>query len=333
VISQSLFFRLLRYFIIWCLIIYMAISAIFASTVLILLYPLIFISPGIFRYISETFVDIGWSFFPFSNEIMGNNNIIFYGDKVPDKENVLLISNHLSNADWLQIFGFAFRRFRVGYVKPQAKKVFKYIPLLGSALLTLGVIFLDRNWEKDKKILHKALSGLKDKPVHPFWLLIFPEGHRMSSSSLDDSISFSKKNDLPVLKNVLLPRVKGFSSSYLEIMDTIDAVYDLTLVYTQTPGYFWSLCTGAQQLDCHVLVKRYEISSLPKDESGLSQWMYNQFTQKDKDLQLFKETGKFEQPIIDDPFPMDRMKKAAFQWNIILILSFSMVYVVGKLCF
>jgi 1-acyl-sn-glycerol-3-phosphate acyltransferase len=96
---------------------YIVISVMYANAVILLLLPLIFVSPRTFRYLCDNFAAIGWPMFVLCNELIGKNKIIFYGEKVPPRENILLISNHISNADWLQIFGFAYRKSRVGCLK------------------------------------------------------------------------------------------------------------------------------------------------------------------------------------------------------------------------
>jgi len=192
----------------------------------------------------------------------------------------------------------------------------------------MGFIFLDRNWNTDEKKLHSGLASLQSEPIQPFWLLIFPEGHRMSASKLEDSNAFAKKKDLPQLKNVMFPRVKGFSVSYLQLSKSIDAVYDLTLAHTKTPDYFWKLLSGAQQVECHMLIRRFELKSIPKDEKALSEFLFQLFIDKEKAIEAFKRTGKFDAPIISDPLPVGRILSDTFKFYCLVAGSLTITYLV-----
>ena len=130
------------------LMLYVAISSMFANFVVLGLCPLIFVVPWWYRFIIERCAAWGWTLFIICNEIVGGNRIIFYGDNIPKRESVLLVSNHLSNADWLQIFGLAFRKSRLGSIKVhhckfrpfdishkmQVKKVLQYVPAVGNLI-------------------------------------------------------------------------------------------------------------------------------------------------------------------------------------------------------
>jgi len=298
----------------------------YANTVILFTCPFVFLSPWTYRYYCDRLADLGWPLFIFMNEIIGKNKVIFYGENLPQKETALVISNHLSNADWIQIFGLAYRKSQLGSIKVQVKKALQYVPAMGTALHGMGYIFLDRNWSTDEQKINSGLQSLKRKPLQPFWLLIFPEGHRMDPSKLAASLAFAKKKDLPQLKNVMLPRVKGFSSSFLQICDSLDAVYDLTLVYNKTPDYFWKLFSGAQQLECHMLVRRFPINSMPKDEQGLSEWLFKLFVEKETLLEEFKLNGRFSAAIVEDRISEPKLYNFIFGWNVLLVSSLGLTY-------
>lgn len=55
---------------------------------------------------------------------------------------------------------------------------------------------------------------------------------------------FAKKRDLPQLEHLLIPRVKGFAQAVQSLRDRLDAVYDLTIYYSEPPGNLWTLFSG-----------------------------------------------------------------------------------------
>lgn len=71
------------------------------------------------------------------------------------------------------------------------------------------VIYLERNWEKDRETIAKGVENLQDFP-DPMFLLIFAEGTRFSQEKYRASLEFAKqKGNLPILKHHLVPRTKG----------------------------------------------------------------------------------------------------------------------------
>ena len=60
------------------------------------------------------------------------------------------------------------------------KKILKYVPIVGWSWNMSDVVFLERNWEKDKLNLSSKLNSLMDYPS-PVWILLFPEGTRYTN--------------------------------------------------------------------------------------------------------------------------------------------------------
>lgn len=55
----------------------------------------------------------------------------------------------------------------------------------------------------------KTFEHLRKREL-PFWMISHPEGTRWSKAKLKKSHEWAKKQGLPILNNVLLPRSKGF---------------------------------------------------------------------------------------------------------------------------
>ncbi len=75
-------------------------------------------------------------------------------------------------------------------------------------------------------------------------MIIFFKGSRLTPDKLEASQKFAKERNLPVLNNVLLPRLKGFLASAQNLREDLDGIIDLTLVYKNRPPNFMSLFFG-----------------------------------------------------------------------------------------
>ena len=63
---------------------------------------------------------------------------------------------------------------------------------------------------QDKDNLAVKLNELLDYPS-PVWVLLYPEGTRLSPEKLAASQEFAASRNLPILNHHLVPRTKGFS--------------------------------------------------------------------------------------------------------------------------
>ena len=89
------------------------------------------------------------------------------------------------------------------------KKMLKRVPGIGWAWTLSDFVFLDRNWEKDKSMITKGMDILSCYPSS-MWILLYPEGTRVSAEKLKASQKFAEQRNLPILKHHLIPRTKGF---------------------------------------------------------------------------------------------------------------------------
>ncbi|VDL67896.1 unnamed protein product [Nippostrongylus brasiliensis] len=98
-----------------------------------------------------------------------------------------------------------------------------------------GYIYVRRFGEFLSAPVLKQLAWL-DSLDEKFWLLVFPEGTRYSvkrPENIELSREFCRRKGIPELKNVLCPRAGGIFMA-LERLETLDAVYDVTIGYGQT---------------------------------------------------------------------------------------------------
>ncbi len=115
---------------------------------------------------------------------------------------------------------------------PGQQDALKLMPLYGWYFAAHGCVYVRTNWQKDESRIRSSLAYLRQSDF-PFWIVIFPEGHRYTTKHLEASQAFSKSRGLAELTHVLTPRSKGFSLCVEELRGKADAVYDVTIAYTK----------------------------------------------------------------------------------------------------
>ena len=104
-------------------------------------------------------------------------------------------------------------RYQVlGNAKVFLKRSLRYAPIIGWLWNFSDVIYLYRDWQKDKKVISDSVKTLGEYE-DPITLLLFAEGTRYSPEKYETSRQFAKEKGLPELKHHLIPRVKGFAET------------------------------------------------------------------------------------------------------------------------
>lgn len=140
---------------------------------------------------------------------------VYYDPRVLENTKNIIISNHLTEFDWLMILAVLYKLGRYDHVCIVLKDSLKNIPLLGYGMKYFGFIFLNRRIEKDRVIINDGVSRLKDTGC--FDLLLFPEGTYLDSESSIVTKEYIKNNPVVldeeefVPSEVLVPRVTGFN--------------------------------------------------------------------------------------------------------------------------
>jgi 1-acyl-sn-glycerol-3-phosphate acyltransferase len=217
--------------------------------------------------------------------------IILTGDILPNLENAIIISNHQQMPDIFALMMLAKEKGRLGDLKWFVKDVLKYVPGIGWGMLFLDCLFVKRSWEMDKNMIHSIFSKFTDHNI-PIWLISFVEGTRITPFKLKKSQNYAKANRLPIFKNVLFPRTKGFVASVQGLNHHVQAVYDITIGYPQGIPSLWQVAKGSAR-EFHLHVRRFPVDQLPQTSDGLSNWLVNCFAEKDELLQHFQSTGYF----------------------------------------
>ncbi|KAK0582564.1 hypothetical protein LWI29_027115 [Acer saccharum] len=238
----------------------------------------------------------GWlALWPFLFEKINKTKVVFCGETVPARERILLIANHRTEVDWMYLWDLALRKGCVGYIRYILKSSLMKLPVFGWGFHILEFISVERRWEVDESNMHKMLSTFKD-PRDPLWLALFPEGTDFTEQKCIRSQKYAAENDLPILKNVLLPKTKGFCVCLEDLRESLDAVYDVTIGYKHRCPTFLDNAFGVDPSEVHIHVRRIPIDDIPTSDEEVAAWLMNTFRFKDHLLSDFYSQGHFPHP-------------------------------------
>lgn len=244
------------------------------------------------RTATAFFFGIWIALWPFLFEIINKTKVIFSGDSVPAKERVLLIANHRTEVDWMYLWDLALRKGREGYIKYILKSSLMKLPVFGWVFHIMEFIPVERKWEADESTMRQMLLTLND-PQDPLWLAVFPEGTDFTEQKCIRSQKYASEHGLPVLKNVLLPKTKGFYACLESLKGSLDAVYDITIGYRHRCPTFLDNVFGVDPSEVHIHVRRVPLSDIPTSEDQVASWLINAFSLKDQMLSDFYSKGHF----------------------------------------
>ncbi|KAM0010519.1 putative 1-acylglycerol-3-phosphate O-acyltransferase [Helianthus debilis subsp. tardiflorus] len=229
---------------------------------------------------------------PFLFEKINKTKVVFSGETVPEKERVLLIANHRTEVDWMYLWDLALRKGCLGCIKYVLKSSLMKLPIFGWGFHIFEFISVERKWEVDEPIMRKMLSTFTN-PLDPLWLAVFPEGTDFTEQKCIKSQKYAAENGLPILKNVLLPKTRGFHACVEILRGSLDAVYDVTIAYKNRCPTFMDNVFGVEPSEVHVHVRRISLEEIPVSEDECNTWLLNTFHQKDQLLSDFIAQGYF----------------------------------------
>jgi lysophosphatidic acid acyltransferase/lysophosphatidylinositol acyltransferase len=193
----------------------------------------------------------------------------------------------------------------LGGTRAIMKQSLKYLPVIGWSMYFSEYVFLARNWAKDETTLKAGYRNLQGFP-RPFWLALFVEGTRFTQTKLAAAQEYAASVGMPVPRNVLIPRTKGFVSAITNLRDFVPAVYDITIaISNEAPEPNMSRILKGLPSVVHLRVKRVPMEELPTTDEGIAQWCRDAFVRKDDELDEHKKTNSFEEELYQ-PFPRMR---------------------------
>lgn len=237
------------------------------------------------------------------------------------KEHALVIANHRSDIDWLVGWILAQRSGCLGSSLAVMKKSSKLLPVIGWSMWFSEYLFLERSWAKDERTLKSGLQRLSDYPL-PFWLALFVEGTRFTQAKLLAAQEYATSAGLPVPRNVLIPRTKGFVTAVSHMRSFVPAIYDATIcIPKSSPAPTMLRLFKGQPSVVHVHLKRHEMKDMPENDEAIAQWCRDVFVAKDKLLDKHIAEDTFgEEQLQDIGRPVKSLVVVA-SWACILILG------------
>ncbi|KAJ8982567.1 hypothetical protein NQ317_005038 [Molorchus minor] len=147
----------------------------------------------------------------------------------------------------------------------------------------------------DKVVIEKYIDYVVSNS-YKHSLLVFPEGTDFTENTKKSSDNFAERNHLQKYDHVLHPRTTGFIFLTHQLLskNSLDAVYDVTLVYPDiVPQNEKVLLSGRFPKVVKVHFARYSKSVLPKTEKGLKEFLEKRWLDKERTIKEFKATGNF----------------------------------------
>ncbi|XP_030413425.1 acyl-CoA:lysophosphatidylglycerol acyltransferase 1 isoform X1 [Gopherus evgoodei] len=146
------------------------------------------------------------------------------------------------------------------------------------------------------------------------WIVLFPEGGFLRKRR-ETSQAFAKKNNLPFLTHVTLPRLGAtqviLKSLVAQQENGIPAGGDAMVAESKSKGLQWVIDTtiaypNAEPIDIqtwilgyrrptvtHVHYRIFPIKDVPAEPEALTDWLYQRFIEKEDLLSHFYKTGAF----------------------------------------
>lgn len=192
-----------------------------------------------------------------------------------------------------------------------------YVPLIGWAAWLHGMIFLERDMNKDEETIRRNLKSYREND-DGLWLLLYPEGTFVTPACkdiLEKSHAYSKKHGLTVYYNVLQPRTGAWEICMEEEnRKCFDAVIDYTLVIDPVRCHIGEQYPitlpdipgrdDKKKVQIHCLLRTYDINDIPLNKNECNKWLQKLFDEKEKNLEYFIENGTFPAEKYRMPFTM-----------------------------
>ncbi|XP_019166068.1 PREDICTED: 1-acyl-sn-glycerol-3-phosphate acyltransferase 2-like [Ipomoea nil] len=302
------------------------ISGLFTNLIQAICFVLIRpLSKNTYRRINRVFAELLWLELIWLVDWWAGVKVKLYTDpetvKLMGKEHALVISNHKSDIDWLVGWVLAQRSGCLGSTLAVMKKSSKLLPVIGWSMWFSEYLFLERSWAKDETTLKSGLQQLRDYPL-PFWLALFVEGTRFTQAKLLAAQEYATSTGLPVPRNVLIPRTKGFVTAVSHMRSFVPAIYEMTVAIPKSspPPTMLRIFKGKSSV-VHVHLKRHLMKDLPENDDDVAQWCRDAFVAKDNLLDKHNAEDTFGQELERDLGRPVKSLVVVVSWACLLILG------------
>lgn len=167
--------------------------------------------------------------------------VLAYRSEIAALQRSLVISNHLTNYDWIFLLRVLYHLGRFGDLCVVLKESLGRIPVFGRGMRIFGFIFVRRSLEKDRGPIQSGLARLCTKPS--FSLLFFPEGTIIDKETHRKSRLFARHLGAVLggkhldLEEVLAPRTSGYKIINSVMSGRIQGIVDTTLMFNPYRRY------------------------------------------------------------------------------------------------
>ena len=203
----------------------------------------------------------------------------------------IIIGNHISSLDWGIVLGIL-DKFNINDWYYVIKRSQIIVPSFGTLFGFDHDIKVKKKWLEDQEHFEKQIDKIKTGNI-----IIFPAGTRFTKKKHKKAVEFSKKNNIPVYNNLLVPRTKGLWKliSYLSKKDRLANIYDFTFVI---PKYlkkelFLNKILEADLGDTYAVIKKIKVPDQKylDDMIKFKKWIFKFWKEKDN---LVNNIGKYE---------------------------------------
>ncbi|KAI5861863.1 1-acyl-sn-glycerol-3-phosphate acyltransferase [Durotheca rogersii] len=268
-------------------ILYLAVSDVALS----LLLPVKTFAPDFVYRASSLIASSVWKWIQYIFEGCNGAHITFSGERLPMRESAVVVSNHVTWADFYMIQALALRSDMLGQCRWFAKIQLRMVPFLGWGLWAMGMPMVTRNWMRDQRELQRVFGGIVRRKW-PTWLISFSEATRFTPQKYEESKIWCSQNGRPQPLHLLYPRTKGFVATvqHLRKAPHVKAVYDITIAYQQkgrfhvAPSMWETLklsdLSGSEGYRFYIHVRRFPLEELPHLDEELAAWLEQRWIEK-----------------------------------------------------
>lgn len=132
----------------------------FGTNILLsVLLPVSFIAPTIVYHVSSKLAFWVWEGIQKIFTVWNGARITTSGTRLPQNESAIVISNHVTWADFYLVQELALQANMLPYCRWFAKQQLRWVPFLGWGLWAMGMPLVSRNWDKDQAELQRVFKG------------------------------------------------------------------------------------------------------------------------------------------------------------------------------
>eukprot|EP00122_Pirum_gemmata_P018989 Pgem_evm1s17785 len=232
-------------------------------------------------------------------ELLHNKNRpVNYLSVVDGSQKYIFMANHQAYAD----------SFFVGYLLSSGNhadgsilwfiwKTFLVIPL-GWASYMCGHCFLGFG-KKDPQNLQDSCEKFNSMANRCYAL--YPEGAIKTKSVTEKTRKYAEREGLPIMKNVLLPRLLAITSCIKQMKkDGGKVIIDVTFGFPKDSPWKTSLYNILDIAKLHSKpvkicghVRQFDLEDVGNSDEEIRDWIYERFQEKDQLLEVFEKEGKF----------------------------------------